>query len=98
LAYKQITVASLSKKSRISIPDLEGIRNKKISKAFISCSWSLLKPIERPRELIDMVGIPVILEARGLLHIHLLLDCPIEKSALHVHLKQLKRMVSSIGQ
>jgi hypothetical protein len=58
----------------------------------------LLKPIERLRELIDMIGIPVILEARGLLHIHFLLDWPVEESALHVHLKQLKRMVSTIGQ
>jgi hypothetical protein len=64
---------------------------------FIPCSWSLLKPIKRLRELIYMVGIPVILEARGLLHIHLLLDWPIEESALHVHLIELKGMVSSIG-
>jgi hypothetical protein len=58
----------------------------------------LLKPIERLRELIDMVGIPVILEARGLLHIHLLLDWPVEEGTLHVHLKQLKGLLISIGQ
>ena len=65
MAHKQITIASLSKKSRISFPDLESIRNEKISKAFAPRSWSLLKPIEHLRELINMVGIPVILEARG---------------------------------
>jgi hypothetical protein len=96
LAYKQITITS--KKSRISFPDHESIRNKKISKAFILCSWSLLKPIEHLRELLDMVGIPIILEARGLLHIHLFLDWPVEEDTLHDHLKQLKGMVSSIGQ
>jgi hypothetical protein len=56
LAYKQVTITYLSEKSRISVPDLESIRNKKISKAFIPCSWCLLKPIERLRELINMVG------------------------------------------
>jgi hypothetical protein len=65
LAYKQITIASLCKKSRISFPDLESIRNKKISKAFIPCSWGFLKSIERLRELLHMVGVPVILEARS---------------------------------
>jgi hypothetical protein len=98
LAYKQITITILSKKSRISFSDLESIGNEKISKAFIPCSWSLLKPIERLREFINMVGIPVILEAMGLFHIHLLLDWFVEKGALYVHLKLLKRMVSIIGQ
>jgi hypothetical protein len=78
LAYKQITITSLSKKSRIHFPDLESVGNEKISKAFILCSWSLLKPIERLRELINMVGISVILDARGLVHIYLLLDWSIE--------------------
>ena len=94
LACKQITIASLSKKSRISFPDLESIRNEKISKAFVPRSWSLLKPIECLRELIDMVGLPVILEARGLFHVYLLLDWSIKEDALHVHLEQLKGMVS----
>jgi hypothetical protein len=80
------------------IIELESIRYDKISKEFIPCSWSLLKSIKRLRELLNMVGIPVILEARWLLHIHLLLDWSIEEGALHIHLKQLKRVVSSIGQ
>jgi hypothetical protein len=97
LAYKKITITSLSKESRISFPNLESIRNKKISKAFIPCSWGLLKSIERLRELVDMIGILVILEAKGLFHIHFLLDWSIKEGALHVHLEQLKRMVSSVG-
>jgi hypothetical protein len=96
LAYKQITIASLSKKSWISFPDLESIRNKEVSKAFIPFSWGLLKAIEHLRELVHMVGVPVILKARGLFHVHLILDCPIEKSAIHIHLKNLKGMVSRI--
>jgi hypothetical protein len=57
----------------------------------------LLKSIERLRELIHVVGIPVILKARGLFHVYLLLDWPIEENALYVHLKQPKRVVSGIG-
>jgi hypothetical protein len=83
LANKKIIVASLCEKSGIGFPNLESIRNKEISKAFIPCSWSLLKSIERLRELLHMVGIPVILKARGLFHVYLLLDWPVEEIALH---------------
>ena len=65
MAYKEITITSLSKESRINFPNLENIGNKEISKAFIPCSWGLLKSIERLRELVNIVEIPVILEARG---------------------------------
>jgi hypothetical protein len=57
----------------------------------------MLKSIERLRELIYMVGIPIILKARGLFHVYLLLDWPIEESALHIHLEHPKGMVSGIG-
>jgi hypothetical protein len=97
LAYKQITISSLSKKSWISFFDHESIRKNEVSKVFIPCSWGLLKSIERLRELVHMVRVPVILKARGLFHIHLLLDWPIEDNALHVHLKKLKGKVSTIG-
>jgi hypothetical protein len=43
----------------------------------------LLKSIERLKELMNMVGIPVILEVRGLFHIDLLLDWFIEEGTLH---------------
>jgi hypothetical protein len=57
----------------------------------------LLKSIERLRELEHMVEIPVILKARGLFHVYLLLDWPVEESALYVHLKQPEGVVSGIG-
>jgi hypothetical protein len=65
--------------SRISFPNLESIRNKKISKLFIPCSWGLLKPIECLRALINMVGIPVILKARGC-STYTSLICPLRKA------------------
>jgi hypothetical protein len=68
---------------------------KSFRKRFDPISLSL-KPIEHLREPVNMVGLHVVLEAKGLL-VHLLLDRPIEESALHVHLKQLKGMVSNIG-
>jgi hypothetical protein len=43
--------------------------------------------VERLRELIYMVGIAIILEARGLFHVYLLLDWPVGESALYVHLE-----------
>jgi hypothetical protein len=58
----------------------------------------MLKFIERIRELIHMVGIPVILEARRLFYVDFLLDWSIEEGTLHAHLKKLERMVSRIGQ
>jgi hypothetical protein len=58
----------------------------------------MLKFIERFRELVDVIGIPVILKAKGFFHIHFLLDWSIQEGALYVHLKQLKRVVSSIRQ
>jgi hypothetical protein len=87
LVNKEITMTCLCEKSGIGFPNLESIRNKEVSKAFISSSWGLLKSIERLRELVHMVGIPVILKARGLFHVYLLLDWPIEESAIYVHLK-----------
>jgi hypothetical protein len=87
LANKKITITCLCEKSGISFPNLESIRNKKISKSFIPCSWGLLKSIKRLRELINMVGIPVILKARGLFYVSLLLDWPIEEITLYVHLE-----------
>jgi hypothetical protein len=57
----------------------------------------LLKSIERLRELTHMVGVSFILKARGLLYVHLLLDWPVEESALHIHLEQPERVMSGIG-
>jgi hypothetical protein len=58
----------------------------------------LLEPIKRLREFIDMVRILTIFKAERLLNIDLLLDWSIESGTFHVHLIELKAMVSSIGK
>jgi hypothetical protein len=58
----------------------------------------LLEPIKRLREFIDMVRVLTIFKARRLLNIDLLLDWSIEEGTLHIHLIELKAMVSSIGK
>jgi hypothetical protein len=50
----------------------------------------LLKSIERLRELTHVVGVPFILKSRGLLYVHLLLDWPVEESALYIISNNLK--------
>jgi hypothetical protein len=46
----------LNEESRIGFAYLKTVLEKEILKAFIPCSRSLLKPIERLMELIHMVG------------------------------------------
>jgi hypothetical protein len=58
----------------------------------------LLEPIKRLREFIDVVRVLTIFKARRLLNIDLFLDWSIEEGTLHVHLIELKAMVSSIGK
>jgi hypothetical protein len=98
LAYKQFIIKCFGKERRIGLTDFEAISNKEISKALIPCSWGLLEPIKRLRELIDMVRILTVFKAGRLLNIDLFLDWSIEEGAFHVHLIKLKAMVSSIGQ
>jgi hypothetical protein len=59
LAYKQVIFKSFSKESRIGLSDFEAISDKEISKAFIPCSWGLLEPIKRLRELITWFTKPL---------------------------------------
>jgi hypothetical protein len=47
LAYKQVLCNSFSEEGRIGFTDFEAISDKKISQAFIPCSWGLLEPIKR---------------------------------------------------
>jgi hypothetical protein len=56
LTYKQIFSHFSSEESRIGLTNPKTIFNKKISKAFIPCSWCLLKPIERLMDSINMVA------------------------------------------
>jgi hypothetical protein len=58
----------------------------------------LLEPIKRLREFVDMVRILTIFKAGRLLNIDLFLDGSVEEGTLHVHLVELKVMVSSIGK
>jgi hypothetical protein len=74
LAYKQIFTHFFSEESRVGLTNPKTIFNKEVPKAFISCSWFLLKPIERLIEFIDMVRISFTFKAGWLLHIHLFFD------------------------
>jgi hypothetical protein len=47
LAYKQIFCNSFGKEKRIGFTDFEAISDKKVTQAFIPCSWGLLEPIKR---------------------------------------------------
>jgi hypothetical protein len=58
----------------------------------------LLEPIKRLREFIYVVRILTIFKAGRLLNIDLFLDWSIEEGTFHVHLVELKSMVSSIGK
>jgi hypothetical protein len=47
LAYKQLFNNCFSEESRVSFCNFEAISDKKVSQAFILCSWGLLEPIKR---------------------------------------------------
>jgi hypothetical protein len=96
LAYRQIFTHFSCEESRIGLTNPKTIFNKKVTKAFISCSWCLLKPIERLMEFINMVRIHFAFKARWLLYIHLFFDWTIQESNLDIHLIEFKIMVSSI--
>jgi hypothetical protein len=55
-------------------------------KAFIPCSWCLLKPIEWLSEFVDMVGEFGIFKIRWLLNIDKLLYRAIKECTLDIHL------------
>jgi hypothetical protein len=86
LAYKQVFRNCFSEESRVSFNNFEAISDKKVSQAFIPCSWGLLEPIKRLLELINMVRILTIFKAKRLLNVYLFLDRAIEEATLHIHL------------
>jgi hypothetical protein len=86
LAYKQVFSNCFSEESRVSFNNFEAISDKKVSQAFIPCSWGLLEPIKRLLELINMVRILTIFKAGRLLNVYLFLDRAIEEGTLHIHL------------
>jgi hypothetical protein len=97
LAYKHIISISLNEESRIGFACLKTILEKKILKAFIPCSRSLLEPIERLMEQVNMVGEAWIFKARWLINIYFFLERSIQECTLDVHLLKLEVMMSSIG-
>jgi hypothetical protein len=98
LVDKQVFSNCFSEESRVSFSNFEAISDKKVSRAFIPCSWGLLEPIKRLWELINMVRVLTIFNVRRLLNIDLFLDRAIEEGTFHIHLIELKAMVSSIGK
>jgi hypothetical protein len=55
LAYKDISINFVSEKGRIGFAYVKVLFEQEFLKAFIPCSWCLLKPIERLLEFEDMV-------------------------------------------
>ena len=55
MAHKYIIINCVSKESRIGFAYFRTVLEKKILKAFIPSSRSLLKPIERLMELVHMI-------------------------------------------
>ena len=56
LAHKYIFANFVSEKGSISFAYFKALFKQEFLKAFIPCSWCLLKPIERLLEFVDMVG------------------------------------------
>jgi hypothetical protein len=79
LAYKQIFINSFGKEYRICFSNFEGIRNKKISQAFIHFSWCFLKAIERLFKRKYMRGILIVFKVGRLLNINFFLNWSIEE-------------------
>ena len=89
MAHKYIFANFLSEKGRIDFVDFayfKALFKQKFLKAFIPCSWCLLKPIERLLEFVDMVEKLVIFKARWLLNIDKFLNRAVEKCTLHIYL------------
>ena len=87
----------MSKECRVSFAYFKALFEQEFLKAFIPCSWCLLKPIEHLLEFIDMVGELGIFKPRWLLHVHQLLYWAVEECTLDIHLVQLEVMMDSKG-
>ena len=64
LAHKYIFVDFVSENSRIGFAYFKALFKQEFLKAFIPCSWCLLKSIERLLEFVDMVEELGIFKAR----------------------------------
>ena len=86
LAHKYIFTNFMSEKGRVGSTYFKALFKQEFLKAFILCSWCLLKPIERLLEFINTVRELGIFKARWLLNIDKFLNRTIEECTLHVHL------------
>ena len=86
LAHKYIFANFVSENGRIGFAYFKALFKQKFLKAFIPCSWCLLKPIERLLEFVDVVGELGIFKTWWLLNIDKFLNGVVEESTLHIHL------------
>ena len=86
LAHKDIFTNFVSEKGRIGFAYFKALFKQEFLKAFIPCSWCLLKPTECLLEFVDMVGELGIFKAWWLLNIDKFLNRTIEECTLHVNL------------
>ena len=86
LAHKDIFTNFASEKGRIGFAYFKALFKQEFLKAFIPCSWCLLKTIECLLEFVDMVGELGIFKARWLLNIDKFLNRAVEECTLHIHL------------
>jgi hypothetical protein len=83
-----------SKESSIGFAYLKDLLEQEILKAFITCSWCLLEPIER-LEFVDMIRTLGIFKTWWLLDIYFFGEWSIEKCTLDIHLVELEVMMGS---
>ena len=86
LAHKYIFTNFVSEKGRVGFAYFKALFKQEFLKAFIPCSWCLLKPIECLLKFVDVVGELEIFKTRWLLNIDKFLNGAIEECTLHVHL------------
>ena len=77
-----------NEKSLINFVSLIAMRQEKIAKPLVPLSWGLFESIQGLFQLLYIIRILVILKVRWLWDIDLLIDEPIEKCIIHIHLKQ----------
>jgi hypothetical protein len=86
LAHKYILTNFASEKGRLGFAYFKALFKQEILKAFIPCSWCLLKPIELLLEFVDVVGELGVFKTRCLLNIDKFLNMTIEECTLDIHL------------
>jgi hypothetical protein len=85
-AHKYIFIDFASIKGRIGFAYFKALLEQEFLKAFIPCSWCLLKPIEHLLEFVDMVGELGIFKTQWLLNTDKFLYRAIEECTLDIHL------------